>query len=134
MYIPAILEKGVLALRKSTLKPKTRMAVIICLLPALIVYTYVVILPIINAFSYMLLQLVRGPQAKYVGWKNYQILLKDTSFWHAFSNNIWIAVLCIAGQIGIAFIFFGTADIPVCQILRNYTGWWRIFLLPYQQL
>ena len=64
-----------------------------------------VILPIINAFNYSFYNWSGGPQAKYVGWKNYQILLKDTSFWHAFSNNIWIAVLCIAGQIGIAFVF-----------------------------
>ena len=92
-------------MRKSTLKPKTRMAIIVCLLPALIIYTYVVILPIINAFNYSFYNWSGGPQAKYVGWKNYQILLKDTSFWHAFSNNIWIAVLCIAGQIGIAFVF-----------------------------
>ena len=53
------------------------MAIIVCLLPALIIYTYVVILPIINAFNYSFYNWSGGPQAKYVGWKNYQILLKD---------------------------------------------------------
>lgn len=92
-------------MKKSALKPEIRLAIILCLLPALVIYTYVVILPIISAFRYSLFNWSGGPNMKYIGIKNYQMLMKDKSFWAAFRNNVLITVLCVFGQIGIAFIF-----------------------------
>lgn len=82
-----------------------RLAIFLCLLPALAIYTYVVIVPIIGALRYSLFNWSGGPNMKYVGLKNYQMLLKDKNFWEAFQNNIKITVICVIGQIGIAFVF-----------------------------
>lgn len=92
-------------MKKTSLKPSIRIAVIMCLLPALLVYTYVVIVPILGAVRYSLYNWSGGPKMKFIGFKNYEILLRDKSFWAAFMNNIMITVLCVIGQIGIAFIF-----------------------------
>ena len=67
----------------------TRLAIFLCLLPALAIYTYVVIVPIIGAFRYSLFNWSGGPNMKYIGLKNYQMLLKDKNFWAAFLNNLF---------------------------------------------
>ena len=41
----------------------------------------------------------------FIGLKNYQMLLKDTGFWNAFQNNIYLVVACLIGQIGFALLF-----------------------------
>ena len=86
-------------------KNQTGLFIFLCLLPALLIYTYVVIIPIIGAFRYSLFNWSGGPKMKYIGLKNYRILLKDKAFWAAFRNNVLITILCVIGQIGIAFIF-----------------------------
>lgn len=86
-------------------KSKMKRNIIICLLPALVIYTYVVIMPIIQAAYYSMYNWSGGPKMTFFGLKNYQILFKDKAFWDAFLNNIQITVLCVVGQIGIAFVF-----------------------------
>ena len=86
-------------------KNKRKWNIFLCLLPALFIYTYVVIVPIARAAYYSLYNWSGGPKMVFFGLKNYQILLKDTAFWDAFFNNIQITVLCVIGQIAIAFVF-----------------------------
>lgn len=31
--------------------------------------------------------------------------MKDSTFWNAFGHNIYLVVLCVIGQVGIAFVF-----------------------------
>lgn len=90
---------------RRTLKPKVKLGIFLCLLPAFLVYTYVVILPIFEAIRLSTYNWSGGAIMKYVGLNNYKILLKDSTFWHAFQNNVLITVYCVIGQIGIAFIF-----------------------------
>lgn len=88
-----------------TQKFKSGRNILLCLLPAFLIYTYAVIIPIIQAAHYSLYNWSGGPKMVFFGLKNYQILFKDAAFWDAFTNNILITILCVAGQIGIAFIF-----------------------------
>lgn len=92
-------------MKASTQKFKTRRNILLCLLPVFLIYTYAVMFPIIQAFRYSLYNWSGGPQMVFFGLKNYQLLFKDTAFWDAFQNNILITVLCVVGQIGLAFIF-----------------------------
>lgn len=96
---------GGVDVKKIADKRGTRLAIFLCLLPALAIYTYVVVVPIIDAVRYSFFNWSGGPNMKYIGLKNYQMLLKDKNFWAAFLNNIKIMVICVIGQIGIAFIF-----------------------------
>lgn len=84
---------------------KLYLKIFLCLLPALLIYTYIIVIPIIRAVYYSNFNWSGGDVMKYVGIKNYQILLKDRQFWNSFRNNIIITILCIIGQIGLAFIF-----------------------------
>lgn len=92
-------------MKRQNKKNRLGFNIMICLLPAFLIYTYVVILPILGALRYSFYNWSGGAQMKYVGTRNYEILLKDSAFWHAFRNNVLIAVLCVIGQIGLAFIF-----------------------------
>lgn len=88
-------------------KPKYRNGLIIalCILPAFIIYTYVVIIPIFNAVRYSFYNWSGGIDFKWIGLKNYQILLRDKAFMHSVINSISIAFISVVGQIGIAFVF-----------------------------
>ena len=88
-----------------TLKSNTMLGICICLLPALIIYTYVAVIPIFRSFYLSAFSWSGGPEMKFVRLKNYSILMRDTAFWDSFKNNILITLLCVVGQIGIAFIF-----------------------------
>lgn len=92
-------------MKSNTQNTKLKTHILLCLLPAFLIYTYAVIIPIIQAAYYSLYNWSGGPKMVFFGLKNYQILFKDSAFWDAFTNNILITVLCVAGQIGIAFIF-----------------------------
>lgn len=84
---------------------QSKLIIILCILPALLIYTYVVIFPIISAVRYSFFSWSGGPQMKLVGLKNYEILMRDKAFRQSVINSIVISLICIAGQIGIAFIF-----------------------------
>lgn len=91
--------------KASTIKPNIKLGIFICLLPALLVYTYVAVIPIFKALYLSLYNWSGGPKMTFVGLKNYSILMKDSAFWDSFKNNILITIFCVIGQIGIAFVF-----------------------------
>ena len=66
---------------QNTLKPKVKRGIILCLLPALAIYTYVVVVPIFRAFYLSFFNWSGGPKMSFIGWKNYSILLKDRFVW-----------------------------------------------------
>lgn len=92
-------------MKKSVVKRETKIAILICIIPAFLIYTFVVIAPIFKAFQYSFYSWSGGPDMEFIGWKNYSILLKNNSFWSAAKNNVLISIFCIIGQIGLAFIF-----------------------------
>lgn len=87
----------------SLVKPKVS-TIWLYILPGFLLYIFTVIWPVINAFYYSLFRWSGGPVMRYVGLKNYLILLNDGLFWSSFANNLFITVLCVLGQIGIALI------------------------------
>lgn len=74
------------------------------LLPGLLVYSFVVLVPILSAIQYSFFQWTGGPNMKYIGLENYKELIGDYLFWSSFKNNIYIIILDLIGQIGLAFV------------------------------
>lgn len=68
-------------------------------------YIFSVFVPLLTAAYYSLFEWKGGPNKTFIGFSNYLTLLKDSLFWEAFSHNIYLVVLCVFGQVGIAFIF-----------------------------
>jgi raffinose/stachyose/melibiose transport system permease protein len=80
--------------------------IFLLMLPGLIWYVCIVFLPFLSALRLSLFSWSGGVgNMKYIGLKNYSILLADDVFWQAFKNNVTITVLCVIGQIGLAFFF-----------------------------
>jgi len=90
-------------LKKSALHPKSG-TILAYMLPTFLIYTFVVIVPIISAIRLSFYNWSGGKKITYIGLNNYVALLKDNVFWQSFRNNITITVLCFIGQIGLAFI------------------------------
>lgn len=74
------------------------------LAPAVLVYVFVVILPLILSLRYSFFNWSGSKNMKYIGFQNYIDLINDKSFWLSFKNNIIIIILSFVGQIGTAFI------------------------------
>ena len=75
------------------------------LLPSLLLFLFVVIVPIIAAAYYSTFKWPGGLIKTPIGLGNYLELLKDNIFWASFRNNIFLTVFCLIGQIGFAFLF-----------------------------
>ena len=75
------------------------------LLPSLILFVFVVILPIFAAIYYSTFYWPGGHKMTFIGMQNYLDMIKDPIFWMSFRNNLYLTVFCLIGQIGFAFIF-----------------------------
>lgn len=70
------------------------------LMPIYIVYGFAVLLPLIIALIYSLFD----HRGAFVGLQQYITLAQDGDFWISFKNNLIVVVICVVGQVGIAFI------------------------------
>ncbi|WP_246599583.1 carbohydrate ABC transporter permease [Clostridium lacusfryxellense] len=84
-------------------KPKAKTLVSFLSL-GIIVYSFIIIIPLVMSLRYSFFNWSGGPNMKFVGINNYIELIKDMDFWLSFKNNVIIIVLCVIGQIGTALI------------------------------
>lgn len=75
------------------------------LLPGLVIYSFVVLLPIFSAFRYSFYSWTGGPKRSFIGLQNYTEILRDGQFWHSFANNLLMTVYGLIGQVGLGFLF-----------------------------
>ena len=86
-----------------TIKPKGWVVALYLLVPvALFVFT--VFMPLITALVYSFFEWKGGPNKTFIGLENYVTLIHDATFWESFWHNIYLVIVCIIGQIGIAFV------------------------------
>ncbi|WP_039767010.1 MULTISPECIES: carbohydrate ABC transporter permease [unclassified Caldicellulosiruptor] len=90
-------------MERQLFKPSSRVFIAYLSLPVLW-YLFVVVVPLVLAIRYSLYEWSGGPKMRFVGLSNYIQLVHDYDFWFSFKNNLIITLLCIIGQIGIAFI------------------------------
>jgi raffinose/stachyose/melibiose transport system permease protein len=88
----------------SSIRPKKRVIFLYLLIPILI-YVFSVFVPLLTALYYSFFEWKGGPNKTFNGIQNYISLIKDHTFWSAFTHNIYLVIACIIGQIGLAFIF-----------------------------
>jgi raffinose/stachyose/melibiose transport system permease protein len=96
-------------------KPKRTVLLLYLLLP-IVIYAFTVFMPLITAFVYSFFEWKGGPVKIFNGTANYQALIHDVDFWHAFGNNIYLVVACLIGQIGIAFILVLFANSKMARL------------------
>ena len=87
----------------NTIKPKGRTIFLYLLIPVAM-FLFTVFVPLLTALVYSFFEWKGGPQKTFTGLQNYIALFNDATFWEAFGHNIYLVVVCILGQIGIAFI------------------------------
>lgn len=70
------------------------------MVPILIVYIFIVIVPLVISLYYSMMNF---NNTTFVGLENYVHLAKDHDFWLSYRNNMVIVLFCVLGQVGIAF-------------------------------
>jgi len=83
---------------------RDRRAVLVFVGPALLIYTIIVLVPIVWSVVYTVMEgnVVGGFQ--FVGLHNFFTLIRDPSFWQAFFFTVKYAVIVTAGQVGIGLL------------------------------
>ncbi|MEM1485884.1 sugar ABC transporter permease [Oscillospiraceae bacterium PP1C4] len=84
-------------------KPKAAIIVAYLFVP-MALYVFSVFIPLLTSVFYSFFEWKGGPNKTFVGLENYIMLLYDKEFWQAFQHNIYLVVLCVIGQVGIAFV------------------------------
>lgn len=88
---------------QNSIRPKNKVIFLYLLVP-LLLYVFAVFFPLVAAVFYSFFEWKGGPNRTFIGLQNYADLIKDGVFWQSFGHNIYLVLLCIVGQIGIAFI------------------------------
>lgn len=87
----------------NAIRPKNRVIVAYLAIP-LAIFMFAVFAPLITAFVGSFYEWKNGPNKIFNGIENYITLIKDNTFWLSFGHNIYLVIVCIVGQIGIAFV------------------------------
>ncbi|QGH36799.1 ABC transporter permease subunit [Gracilibacillus salitolerans] len=83
---------------------KVKFLLVVTLLPALLLYTFIVIVPIFWSGYYGFFSWSGISEATFIGWTNYIDVVKDPIFWRALKNNMIIVAASVFGQVPIALI------------------------------
>lgn len=74
------------------------------LLPALLLFVFFVIIPIVWSAYYGFFDWKGIGQPKFIGMDNFAEVVRDPIFWRSFKNNMLIVVASVFGQVPIALI------------------------------
>lgn len=88
----------------NSIRPKNRIIFAYLFLPV-VLFVFTVFVPLVAALFYSFYEWKGGPNKTFIGLSNYTQMFHDGTFWESFWHNIYLVVVCIIGQIGIAFIF-----------------------------
>lgn len=107
----------------SEIKRPRRWHILVFLLPALIVYTAVMILPLIETLRQSFFNTVNGEYA-FVGFGNFKVLFGDprwaTDFWNALKNNFVFFLIHMAVQNPIGIALAAMLSIPKLRFSAFY--------------
>ncbi|SFL46919.1 raffinose/stachyose/melibiose transport system permease protein [Gracilibacillus orientalis] len=81
---------------------KVRYWLILSLMPALLIYTVIVIVPIFWSSYYGFFSWTGTTDPKFIGLENYIEVIKDPIFWRALKNNLIIVAASVFGQVPVA--------------------------------
>ena len=87
------------------LPSRSRLSVLVFLIPPLLVYGFAVLLPILQSLFLSFFSWDGISDMQFVGLANYvHMLTGDTVFWHAFFNALGYLVICLVLQLGGALV------------------------------
>lgn len=89
-------------MKLQTAAKKWKPLLFITLLPALLLYSFFVIIPIFWSSYYGFFDWSGLGEATYIGFQNYMEVLQSPEFWKAFKNNMVIVAASVFGQVPIA--------------------------------
>ncbi|EQB37460.1 hypothetical protein M948_02640 [Virgibacillus sp. CM-4] len=81
---------------------KLKGLLVITLLPALLLYSFFVIIPIFWSSYYGFFEWSGLGEATYIGFENYMEVIQSSVFWRSFKNNMIIVAASVFGQVPIA--------------------------------
>ncbi|MGN0432474.1 MAG: carbohydrate ABC transporter permease [Lachnospiraceae bacterium] len=88
----------------NAIRPKNRVLFAYLIVPV-VLFVFSVFVPLVTALVYSFFEWKGGPVKTFNGIANYIQLFNDSTFWLSFRHNIFLVLVCIVGQIGLAFIF-----------------------------
>ena len=84
---------------KRRLHSDTRSTILICLVPAVILYFMLVVFPIFQSARYSLYRWDGlGPITRFIGLENYKEIFQDPIFWKSLKNNLIVVFFSLATQ------------------------------------
>ena len=95
---------GPVAVRRSTLAAY--------FFPAVALFLFVIVIPIVSAVRYSAFRWGGGQSMTFLGMGNYLRLVRDTNFWRAFGNNLFLIAVSLVGQVGVPLlltVFFASS-------------------------
>jgi ABC-type sugar transport systems, permease components len=90
------MQKSLFKIKKSTL--------LLLLAPGVLIYLFVVVVPLFNSLIYSFTDWTIGPNKNFIGLENYQTLIQDKVFWQSLWHNLFIVFFNVTVQMAIAFI------------------------------
>lgn len=105
-----------------------RLFIILCVTPAVLLFTIFMIYPTINVFRMSLYKWGGySSNKKFVGLNNFKILFSDVNFYRSFQNTILLIVLSTVIVFGLALIF---ASILTREKLKGQNFFRVVFYIP----
>ena len=82
--------------------------ILLCVAPAVILFTIIMVVPTFNVFRLSLFQRSTfNPNEVFIGLKNFQMLLKDATFIRSMQNMLLLIVMVTIFTMGTALVFAG---------------------------
>ena len=80
--------------------------IVVCLLPALLLYCNFMVRPAISMLSTSFFKWSGlSPNKTFVGWRNYEMLWGDAKFWQAFGNTLYLMVVVTIATLALSLFF-----------------------------
>ena len=74
------------------------------LIPGFVIYAGVLIIPLVMSIVLSFFRFSSIRNFEFIGWENYYQLLGDKNVLTSLSNNFMLVIVCLVGQVGIAFV------------------------------
>jgi len=107
----------------TAIRPHPATIVAYLAIPVLL-FAFTVFAPLVIAIVNSFYEWKGGPVKTPIGFDNFRTLLTDSVFWGAFGHNIYLVIVCIIGQLGIAFILvmFANSKLTHCKGIHRTFG------------
>ncbi|MEK5444718.1 MULTISPECIES: ABC transporter permease subunit [unclassified Fredinandcohnia] len=80
----------------------SKVAIVLGILPAFILYVVFAIYPILQSFYYSVMEWNGFNEMTFIGLDNFKKLFSDPLFWNSVKNNIYVVLASVLGQVPIA--------------------------------